>query len=456
MLTRRWTLKDLEGAVEEGRVETVLLAFPDLYGRLVGKRFFAPFFLEAVAGGESHACDYLFTVDMEMNPVPGYAFANWETGYGDVALVPDLDRLLPVPWLEKTALVLADVRDRAGGPVELAPRRVLGRALERAGALGFSVRVASELEFYLFETPYREAARRGYRGLEPAGHYLEDYQLFAGARHEPLLAEARRALALAGAEVEGSKGEWGVGQQELNLRHDEPDRAALAHLLLKDALKTLADRRGLSVTFMAKPFAGRAGSSSHVHLSLWREGENAFAGDEDLGPVRGSKVFGSFLAGLIRYAPDFLVFYAPTVNSYKRYEDASWAPTRLAWSFDNRTAGFRVVGQGGSLRVENRLPGADANPYLAYAAMLFSGLRGVEEGLEPPPAFTGDVYAARELPRVAYTLEEAARAFAESPLAKAALGEAVHAHYAHFYAAEWAAFRAAVTDWERARYFERI
>ena len=439
-----------------GDAETVVLAFPDLYGRLVGKRFTASFFEEAVRSRGTHACDYLFAVDMEMNPVPGYAFANWERGFGDVHLVPDLATLRPAAWLEKTAFVLADVHDRAGRPVEMAPRQVLKRALAYARRLGFRVRAASELEFYLFETPYREAARRGYRGLEPAGHYLEDYHVFQGSRHEPLLAELRRALLASNIPVESTKGEWGVGQHEVNLRHAEALEAADRHLLLKEALKTLADRMGKSVTFMAKPFGGQAGSSGHVHLSLWQEERPAFAGDEAFGPVRGSRVFGAFLAGLLKYARDFMVFFAPTVNSYKRYEDGSWAPTRIAWSFDNRTAGFRVVGAGESLRVENRIPGADTNPYLAYAAMLFAGLRGVEESLAPPPPFEGNVYQAEALPRVPYTLEEATREFAKSSLAREVLGEGVHDHYRRFFESEWAAYRSAVTDWERARYFERI
>jgi len=442
------TLDELDGLVAEGAVETVVLAFPDLYGRPMGKRFTAEFFLEAVAEGGTHACDYLFAVDMEMHPVPGYAFANWEEGFGDVHLAPDLSTLRLAPWLEKTALVLADVFDHEGRPVELAPRWVLKRALAKAAAMGFQVEAASELEFYLFETAFAEAARRGYAGLEPAGHYLEDYHVFQGARHEPLLAELRRALAEAGVPVESSKGEWGVGQHEVNLRHAEALASADRHLVFKEALKTLADRRGKSVTFMAKPFDGQAGSSGHVHLSLWREGKNAFSEDP--------AVFEGFLAGLLAYAPDFLVFYAPTVNSYKRYEDGSWAPTRLAWSVDNRTAGFRVVGKGPAFRIENRLPGADTNPYLAYAAMLFSGLKGIEEGLKPPPAFRGNVYEASDLPRVPYTLEAATRRFAESALAREALSEAVHAHYVHFFETEWAAFRSAVTDWERRRYFERI
>ncbi len=448
MSARPWTLSDLDQRVEEGAIETVVLAFPDLYGRLVGKRFTAEFFLEAVASGGTHACDYLFAVDMEMNPVPGYAFANWERGFGDVHLVPDLATLRPAPWLSKTAFLFAHVHDRDGRPLELAPRRLLWRAVEKARGMGFSARAASELEFYLFETPYREAADRDYRGLEPAGRYLEDYHVFQGGRHEPLLAELRRVLGEAGIPVESSKGEWGIGQHEVNLRHADALATADRHLLFKEALKTLADRMGKSVTFMAKPFGGQAGSSGHIHLSLWREGENAFAQDP--------RVFEGFLAGLLKYAPDFMVFFAPTVNSYKRYEDGSWAPTRLAWSVDNRTAGFRVVGKGPSFRIENRLPGADVNPYLAYAAMLHAGLKGLEEGLRPPPAFRGNVYQAAELPRVPYTLEAATRAFAESPLAREALGDAVHAHYVHFFESEWAAFRAAVTDWERRRYFERI
>ncbi|MCS7194347.1 MAG: glutamine synthetase family protein [Meiothermus sp.] len=447
----------LSQEVNAGRIETVLVAFPDHYGRLMGKRFEAEFFVEHVAEHGTHGCNYLLTTDMEMEPVQGYRFANWELGYGDFHLVPDLSTLRPASWLEKSALVLCDLEDeRTHTLVEVAPRTLLKRQLERARALGYTVMAASELEYYLYRVAYREAHRQGYAGLEPAGYYLEDYHLLQGTREEPFTAAVRRHLKASGIPVENSKGEWGLGQHEVNLRYAEALEMADRHAVFKQCLKEIADSMGLSVTFMAKPHHGQAGSSCHIHLSLWKDGQNAFAGEESYGPVKGSKVFGQFLAGWIAHTPDLMPLYAPTVNAYKRYEDGSWAPTRLAWSYDNRTAGFRVVGHGPSLRIECRIGGADLNPYLALAAALASGLDGLEQDLTPPPIFQGDIYQARHLPRVPYTLGEAVEGFAHSAFAKKALGEAAHEHYTHFYRTEWQAFCRAVTDWERKRYFERI
>lgn len=443
--------------VNASRIDTVLVAFPDHYGRLMGKRFEAEFFVEHVASHGTHGCDYLLTTDMEMEPVQGYRFANWELGYGDFHLVPDLATLRPASWLEKSAIVLCDLEDeRTHRLVEVAPRTLLRKQLERAKALGYTVMAASELEYYLYRVSYREAHRQGYVGLEPAGYYLEDYHLLQGTREEPFTAAARRHLKASGIPVENSKGEWGLGQHEVNVRYAEALEMADRHVLFKQCLKEIADPMSLSVTFMAKPHHGQAGSSCHIHLSLWKDGQNAFAGEESFGPVQGSGVFGQFLAGWIAHVPDLMPFYAPTVNAYKRYEDGSWAPTRLAWSYDNRTAGFRVVGRGPSLRIECRIGGADLNPYLALAAAIASGLDGLEQGLTPPPIFQGDIYQARHLPRVPYTLGEAVEGFARSAFAREALGEAAHEHYTHFFRTEWQAFNRAVTDWERKRYFERI
>ena len=443
--------------VNTGEIDTVLVGFPDHYGRLMGKRFEAEYFLEEVAQHGTHGCDYLLTTDMEMEPVQGYRFANWELGYGDFHLVPDLATLRPASWLEKSAIVLCDLEDeRSHSLIEVAPRTMLKRQLERARALGYTVKAASELEYYLYRVSYRQAQQQGYAGLEPAGYYLEDYHLLQGTREEPFTRAVRQHLKASGIPVENSKGEWGLGQHEVNVRYAEALEMADRHVLFKQCLKEVAETMGLSLTFMAKPHHGQAGSSCHIHLSLWKDGQNAFAGEEEYGPVRGSEVFGQFLAGWIAHIPDFMPFYAPTVNSYKRYEDGSWAPTRLAWSYDNRTAGFRVVGRGASLRIECRIGGADLNPYLALAAALASGLDGLEQGLTPPAIFQGDIYQARHLPRVPYTLGQAAEGFASSAFAKAALGEAVHEHYTHFFRSEWQAYNRAVTDWERKRYFERI
>lgn len=448
---------ELRELVARGEIETVVAGFTDHYGRLLGKRHDAESFVADILEGGAHACNYLLTVDMEMNPVPGYRFANWELGYGDFHLVPDLSTLRRASWLDKTALVLCDLRDEATNElIDVAPRSILRRQLEAASALGYSSYAASELEYYVFRNSFRDAARMDYRDLEPAGWYLEDYHILQGTRNETLTAALRRHLKQSGVPVENSKGEWGAGQHELNVRYAEPLEMADRHVVFKQCLKEVADAAGASVTFMAKFAADQAGSSCHIHFSLQREGRNAFAGEHAIGRVRCSDVFRWFLGGWMAHVPEVMVFYAPTVNSYKRYVDSSWAPTRIAWSYDNRTAGFRVVGDGESLRIECRIPGADCNPYLAFAAALASGLDGVRRKIEPPALFSGDVYAARELPRVPYTLADAASRFTHSAFAKQAFGEAVTEHYSHFFRTEIEAYDKAVTDWERRRYFERI
>ena len=418
----------------------MVVGFTDHYGRLLGKRFDAEMFVDDVVAHGAHACDYLLTVDMEMDPVPGYRFANWEKGYGDFRLVPDMTTLRRASWLEKSAIVLCDVEG-----VSVAPRSILRRQI---GLSRYQCFAATELEHYLFRTSYRDASQRGYRDLEAAGWYLEDYHILQGTRTEGFHAAARRHLRLSGVPVETSKGEWGNGQHELNVRYAEALDMADRHVLFKQCLKELAESMGMSVTFMAKPDAGGAGSSCHIHLSLWRDGKNVF--------TKGGDVFRWFLGGWMAHVPELMVFYAPTINSYKRYVDASWAPTRLAWSYDNRTAGFRVVGDGPSLRIECRIAGADANPYLALAASLASGLDGIANKTEAPDAFEGDAYAARNLQHVPRTLAEATELFAASDFAKRAFGADVVEHYAHFFRTEVAAFNRTVTDWERRRYFERI
>ncbi|MBI1818886.1 MAG: glutamine synthetase, partial [Nitrospirae bacterium] len=405
----------------------------------------------------THVCDYLLTVDMENEPVPGYRLANWEKGYGDFKMAPDFSTLRRASWLEKTALILCDLEDeKKHKPVAEAPRSILKRQVERAARRGYDVMAASELEYYIFQNSYRDASARGYSGLEPAGWYLEDYHALQGTREEAFNGAVRRHLKHSGVPVENSKGEWGLGQHELNVRYTNILAMADRHVIYKQCLKEVADQMGISVTFMAKYAATQAGSSSHIHLSLWQNGRNVFPGNARLGPVACSDTFRWFLGGWIARMPDFMVFYAPTVNSYKRYQSGSWAPTRLAWSYDNRTAGFRVVGKDQSLRIECRIPGADCNPYLAYAAALASGLDGIDQKTEPPAIFEGDIYAAQHLPRVPHTLRDAADLFKKSLFAKQALGEEVVEHYLHFYRKEQEAYDKAVTDWERQRYFERI
>lgn len=451
------TLKQLKGHVQDGTLETVLMVFTDLYGRFMGKRFDAEFFLESGAEEGTHSCDYLLTVDMEMEPVQGYDYANWERGYGDFHLVPDFNTLRIASWLDKTAMVICNVEDdKTHRPVPFAPRSILLHQLERLSAQKYTAMAASELEYYIFENSYKQAAKQGYQDLEPLGWYIEDYHAFQGAREEAFTAAARRHLKHSGVPVENSKGEWGLGQHEINIRYTDALTMADRHGVFKECLREVADPLGYSVTFMAKYATDQAGSSCHIHLSLWKDGKNAFAGDEQFGPVSCSSVFRWFLGGWMAHAPEMMVCYAPTVNSYKRYQSGSWAPTRLAWSHDNRTAGFRVVGKGPSLRIECRIPGADCNPYLAFAAAIASGLDGIENQIEPPPVFEGDMYMAQDLPQVPKTLREATSNFAGSAFAAKALGKAVVAHYTHFFTVEQEAYDKSVTDWERRRYFERI
>jgi glutamine synthetase len=453
------TIEQLQQHVETGEVETVLAVFTDLYGRLMGKRLSADFFLEQVAESGMHACDYLLTVDINMEPIPGYKFANWELGYGDFHCVPDLSTLRMASWLDKSALVLCNVDQiKAHAPVLVAPRSILNRQIAAAADLGYSAMAASELEYYIFEETYKSAHDKHYVGLQHFGSYIEDYHMLQGTREEVLNAAARRHMNHSGIPVESTKGEWGPGQHELNIVYADVLTMADRHTLYKQVFKDLAGQLGLSVSFMAKVDDRYAGSGSHLHLSLWdKSGQtNVFAGDTPIGSVKGTDLFRWFLGGWIAHAREMMVFYAPTINSYKRYQSSSWAPTALAWSSDNRTAGFRVVGSGRSLRIESRIPGADVNPYLAYAASLASGLDGIRNKIEPPPMFEGDVYASKKVPQVPNSLRDAIEAFESSSFARQCFGDDVVEHYLHFFKTEQAAFDKAVTNWERARYFEQI
>ncbi|MEN8114302.1 MAG: glutamine synthetase family protein, partial [Actinomycetota bacterium] len=377
--------------------------------------------------------------------------------YGDFHLVPDLSTMRIADWLEGTAIVLSDLdQPHTHEPVAVAPRSMLRRQIARAAEVGYTAKTASELEYFLFEDSYRAAAEAGYAGLTPVGWYSEDYHIFQGTREEFFNGAARRALRRSGIPVETSKGETGRGQHELNIRYADILDMADRHTLMKHAMKEIADELGISITFMAKPHDDDAGSSCHIHLSLWLGDEPAFPGDHDMGPFGASDEFRWFLGGWMAHVSELMPFYAPTVNSYKRFVDASWAPTRIAWSYDNRTAGFRIVGSGPSLRIENRIPGSDANPYLVYAATLAAGLDGIENRTEPTEMFSGDVYAAAHLPSVPSTLRDATDGFAESEWARDVFGAEAHDHYVHFFRAEQHAYESAVTDWERRRYFERI
>jgi glutamine synthetase len=451
--------RSLEREVAEGTIDTVVTAIPDPYGRLVGKRIHAPFFLAEVLGHGMHVCDYLLACDMEMDPTPGYAFASWATGYGDLHAVPDPATLRRAAWLERSAIVLCDVEREGEGPVEVAPRTLLRRQIERAARLGLHPFVGSELEFFLFRDDYAAARAKNWRGLAHGHHYVEDYHVLSGTFVEPVIGAIRRGVDASGIPVEFSKGEWGPGQHEINLRYAPALEMADRHVIYKLAAKEIAAARGFSLTFMAKFQEDLAGSSLHVHLSLAdAKGTPLFPGEGELAgaPVRASDTFRWFLGGLLAHARELALFFAPNPNSYKRYRRGTFAPTGIAWSYDNRTAGFRVVGRGHGLRVECRIPGADANPYLAYAALLAAGLAGLEERREPGPAFRGDVYAAEGLPQIPRSLAEALAGFEASRVARKAFGAAVVEHYLHFARSEAAALESRVSDLERSRYFERV
>ena len=441
------TLDELRADVETGTVDTVIAAFTDMQGRLMGKRLDAEFFLEELdAEHEVEGCNYLLALEMDMDPVPGYAIASWERGYGDFGLQPDLASLRRAPWHEASALVLCDVVWHDGSPVAPSPRQVLRAQVDRARALGYEVMFGSELEFFLFRESYEEARAKHYRELTPSVPYILDYHILASGYDEPFLRDVRLAMRAAGMKVESSKGEAWPGQHEINFRYADALKAADDHVVYKTGLKTMAHQRGMSVTFMAKPDHTWVGSSCHVHSSLWRDGEPAFAGE--------SEVFRQYLAGQIACAAELAVFVAPTINSYKRFAAGSWAPTTLAWGHDNRTCGFRIVGHGSSLRAETRIPGADANPYLAFAALIASGLHGLEHGLELPLPFEGNAYES-DAPRFPHALRDAIAALEGGEMARAAFGDEVVDHYLNYARTEQRLFDEVVTCYERERMFER-
>lgn len=451
------SLAELASEVDSGKIETVLVVFPDMYGRLLGKRLAATFFLDHAAEGGTHVCDYLLACDIEMDPVPGYTFTSWEKGYGDMHALPDLSTLRRAAWLPATAIVLCDLFMPDHSPAAPAPRRILERQLERAAALGFNINIGTELEFYIFEESYASARDKGYRDLKTTASYIEDYHILQGTREEPVLSVIRRELAKSAVSVEGTKGEWGPGQQELNLVYSSALDQADQVVICRHASKEIADAQGKAITYMAKWDSTLAGSGMHMHVSLWdKDGESAFSGPIKLGSASVSDTFRYFLAGALAYALDSTAFYAPNVSSYKRFQASSFAPTGIAWSDDNRTAGFRVVGTGKSLRIECRIPGADANPYLAYAAFIAAGLEGIERQLEPPPPFAGDIYQAASMPRLQTSLRDAVVSFDQSEFARSSFGSDVVDHYIHFFKTEQRKFDEIVTDWEKARFFERI
>ncbi|MQA63593.1 MAG: glutamine synthetase [Actinophytocola sp.] len=449
------TVERLRERVEGGQIDTVLVAMTDMQGRLQGKRCDAGYFLNEVlqhAVPALEACNYLLAVDVDMNTVDGYAMSSWRQGYGDFVLRPDLDTLRLVPWQEGTALVISDVEWVQGGSVPASPRQILRKQLDRLAARGLEAFVGTELEFIVFEDSYEQAWRTGYRELTPSNLYNVDYSMLGTGRVEPLLRRIRNAMTGAGMYVESAKGECNPGQHEIAFRYDRALATCDNHSIYKTGAKEIAAEFGKSLTFMAK-YNEREGNSCHIHISLrGTDGNPVLAGD---GPGGFSPMMAHFLAGQVACLREFSYLFAPNVNSYKRFQPGSFAPTAVAWGADNRTCALRVVGHGESLRVENRVPGGDVNPYLAVAALIAAGLHGIEQELELEPEFAGNAYEA-DKPSVPATLRDAAQLFAESKLARDAFGEDVVEHYLNNARVELAAYDAAVTDWERFRGFERL
>ncbi|MGN9907356.1 glutamine synthetase family protein [Phytohabitans sp. LJ34] len=449
------SLEELRVAVDAGQIDTVVLALTDMQGRLQGKRFHARYFLDEVVTHGSEGCNYLLAVDVDMNTVDGYAMSSWERGYGDFAMAPDLSTLRRVPWQPGTAMLLADLHWLDGsGDVVASPRQILRRQLDRLAAHGLTAYAGTELEFVLYRDSYEEAQRRGYRDLNPANLYNIDYSLLGTARVEPLLRRIRNEMHGAGLVPESAKGECNLGQHEIAFRYADALTCADHHVIYKNGSKEIAAQEGMSITFMAKPNQ-REGNSCHIHFSLRTPaGGAAMVGD---GPGHLSETGQRTLAGLLATMRELSLFYAPNINSYKRYQPGSFAPTAVRWGTDNRTCALRLVGHGGhSLRVENRVPGADVNPYLAIAALVAGALYGLENELDLEEAYGGNAYEDAAAPRVPSSLRDAVGLWETSAVARAAFGDDVVAHYANNARVELAAFDAAVTDWELHRGFERL
>ena len=460
----RVSREELEERIGSGEIDTVLMVFPDLQGRLVGKRTTGRFFLDRVADGGTENCDYLIALDMDDNPVPGYRFASYDQGYGDMAARADWDTVRLIPWVERTAMVMCDLHrvasggaagggHRAGELIEVAPRTVLRRQVEAAAALGYVPMIGSEIEFHLFVDSYEQAHAKGYRDLRPHSAFLQDYQILQTTRDEYVIGRIRRGLEAAGVPVEFSKGEAGRGQHEINLDHSTAIEMADRNTVYKTAAKEIAGLEGRAVTFMAKWDFAETGSSCHIHSSLW-----SLDGATALFASHGSEmpeIFRHWLAGLVATAREFSLLWAPTVNSYKRFQPGSWAPTGIAWGRDNRTLGFRTVGHGSGSRVECRIPGSDANSYFAFAGTIAGGLYGIRNALELGEPYSGNGYEATDLERIPSTLPEAIELWRGSDIARECFGDDVHHHILTMAEGEWRAFNQSVTDWELRRYWER-
>jgi len=446
----------LKSAVAAGEIDTVLAAATDMQGRLIGKRFLASFFVES-AHDETHGCNYLMADDIDMEPVPGYKAASWSKGYGDFVLKPDLSTIRPVPWLEKTALVLCDVLDHhTHDDLPHSPRAILKRQVKRLTERGYRGYFASELEFYLFSETYNSARAKHWQGLDTASPYIGDYLIGITTKEEGYMRRLRNDMNAAGIPIENSKGEWGPGQEEINVRYAETLEMADRHVFLKNGAKEIADIEGKAVSFMAKYNYGLAGSSSHIHNSLWSaDGKTPLFFDKSA-PWTVSELGRQWSAGQLKYAKEYTLLLAPYINSYKRFQSGTFAPTKIMWSEDNRTAGFRLCGEGTKgIRMECRIGGADLNPYLAFAGLIAAGLAGIDEKLELQKPFVGDAYQAARLQDVPKTLRDATEAFGKSKMLKEALGEEVVDHYVHTARWEQMEYDRRITDWELHRGFER-
>jgi len=453
----RIDLETLQRMVIDGDIETVIAVLPDMYGRLVGKRFNARYFIDDVAEHGMHACDYLLACDMEMDPVPGYAFTSWAKGYGDFRPVPDFGTMRVASWLEKSAIVICDVmHDTRNELVPFAPRGILQRQVERAAKSGYMAMGASELELYVFKDSYETVAEKGFIRLEPIGRVIEDYHILQGTKEEYLIGAIRSHLERSGVPVESSKGEWGPGQEEINVRYADPLTMADWHVILKNGCKEIAHSLGQALTFMAKWRYDLAGSSSHIHASLWdAAGKTSLFLDRESEHGM-SALMRHYVAGQLAHAREITWFLAPYINSYKRFQVGTFAPTKAIWSLDNRTAGFRLCGASSkAIRIECRIGGADLNPYLAFAALIAAGLAGIEQKLELEAPYVGDAYQGKALPEVPKTLREATELMRMSKMLRAAFGDDVIDHYVH--TAEWEQFEydRRITDWELKRGFER-
>jgi glutamine synthetase len=446
------SLDDLKKAGEEGTIDTIVTAFTDMQGRLFGKRIEIEYFLDEVTGHGVEGCNYLLALDMDMEPLPGYEMANWEDGYGDFGIVPDMSTLRRIPWLDRTALVLADVVNHDGSPVVASPRQILIAVYEKAMEMGFTPYAASELEFYLYKESYAEAWEKDFKNLTPTIPYILDYHILATTMDEAYLGPIRRGMMGAGIPVEFSKGEAWYGQHEVNFRYADAVTSADRHTIYKNGVKEIAFLNEISASFMAKPSEEDIGSSCHIHQSLVDEdGKSAFVDDNG----EETDTFRHFLGGMRNHIRELALFVAPAINSYKRYAAESWAPTSVSWGRDNRTCGFRIVGHGQSRRVECRIPGADANPYLAFAALLAAGLDGIENQTDPGPELKGNAYEAGEAEAFPASLREAVDNWEKSDFVKKAFGDAVYKHYLNYGRLEQGLYDKVVTDYERRRMFER-